>query len=180
MAKPAPSKKDRRGVKRRRRQADALPDMLGMILLVPTRGDSMGHYFSALDRREHARRAAMRDLPSSPSRRVDAAYARRAAERIPVLCRCETHLISVSRSVLETGARPTCGFGCEAAAKRLANPLRICVHCLLMIEPCKVHHTPRELCNGWAHLTRNDDVRPHVCGSDGPSRYLLAEPLEET
>lgn len=164
-------------MKRRRALADALPSLLGEMFCVPNRSGTAGNYFGALDAREYARRVAMRTLPPTPTRRVDAGQVRRDTERVLLLCRCESKLIPVSRSVAESGQRPTCGLGCAPLAKRLKNPLRVCRNCLTPIEQCGVHHTPRGLCDGWHHWPSDR----HVCGveaDDAGAHYTLAAPIE--
>jgi hypothetical protein len=121
---PSPSRKDRRGVKRRRLRASELPSLLGTVLYVPhAHGEDAGAYFSALTAREYAERVddprrGIRGRSLAPRGAAGKRAALRAAERVEVLCRCERRLVWTTRGLVENGYQPRCNPTCEARRRK--------------------------------------------------------------
>lgn len=120
----APSRKDRRGVRRRRARGDVAPSLLGLVLVVPNRGGDLGSYFSALTHGEYDNRVddprrfnfAGRSLaPRGAAGKRDAL---RRAAMTEALCRCERQLIPVTVGLVESGYQPRCNPGCEVRRGR--------------------------------------------------------------
>lgn len=107
----APSRHDRKGVKRARTRADVEAPRLGLTLAVPNRAGTAGLYFSA-----HTRRT----LPTEPTNPRPTRYRSAATDlaTVHVLCRCGAREIPMRADVAAAGWIPRCSIACEVQAAR--------------------------------------------------------------
>lgn len=103
----APSRHDKKGVKRRRQRADAEPQRLGLVLLVPQRGTAAAATFSA-----HTRRT----LPpehTNPRPTRGATGTARDVEFVHAICRCGKNEVAIRADIAASGYTPRCNPGCR-------------------------------------------------------------------